>query len=428
MEKIRNLTKGNFAKSVILLTGGAIFAQVITFVVSPIITRIYSPVDYGILTVYNAVLGIVSMMGALSYEEAIPIADDDEKAVNIFSLCIMILLTITIIVSILLFFFGENLLELLNAKEILKYKYFIPIGLFSIGLYIIVSGWAFRKKNFKALAKTKYSQSIVGNVTKIGLGLLSFGPIGLILGRIFAESAGIFDLLRSMVKDDKNILKKINIKTMTYVAKRYIKFPLFSAPTILLISLSTQVPIILMSTIYGSKVVGLYGIAITVTYLPATLVGKSIESVFYGESASLRHENPERIKELSDKLMLKLILLAGIPMLILIAFGPQLFSIVFGAAWREAGIYSRLSTIATFSYFISQPSSAIFIVFEEQTQLFFLNVVKLILVLILFQAIKMMNLDSYAAIFILSLIMAALDFGKYIMAQKILRDAIKTKY
>ena len=320
MEKIRNLTKGNFAKSVILLTGGAIFAQVITFVVSPIITRIYSPVDYGILTVYNAVLGIVSMMGALSYEEAIPIADDDEKAVNIFSLCIMILLTITIIVSILLFFFGENLLELLNAKEILKYKYFIPIGLFSIGLYIIVSGWAFRKKNFKALAKTKYSQSIVGNVTKIGLGLLSFGPIGLILGRIFAESAGIFDLLRSMVKDDKNILKKINIKTMTYVAKRYIKFPLFSAPTILLISLSTQVPIILMSTIYGSKVVGLYGIAITVTYLPATLVGKSIESVFYGESASLRHENPERIKELSDKLMLKLILLAGIPMLILIAY------------------------------------------------------------------------------------------------------------
>lgn len=427
MEKIRNLTKGNFARSVIVLTGGAVFAQVINFIISPIITRIYSPVDYGILTVYNAVLGIVSMMGALTYEQAIPIGDDDERAINIFALCITILTTITIVITALLFFFGENLLGLLNAKTILKYKYFIPIGFFSIGLYMIVTGWAFRKKNFKSIAKTKYSQSIVGNATKIGLGLLSFGPIGLILGRIFAESAGVFNLLSAMIQGDENIFKKINIKTMVYVAKRYVKFPLFSAPTMLLTSLSTQIPIILMSTIYGSKVVGLYGIAITVTYMPATLIGRSIEDVFYGESASLSYKNPIRIKELSDKLMLKLILLAGIPMLILIAFGPQLFSIVFGSVWREAGVYSRLITVATFSYFIFQPSSTIFIVFEEQRQLFFLNIVKLILVAVLFQVIRINNLDSYTAILTLSLIMAILDVFKYLMAQKILNDAINTE-
>lgn len=427
MEKLRELARGNFAKNVIVLTGGAVFAQALNFILSPIITRIYTPSDYGILTIYGAVLGLISMTGALTYEEAIPIAEDDEKAINILSLCFLILTIMTLIVTVVLFFLGESMLGLLNAKEILRYKYFIPVGVFSIGLYMIVSGWAFRKKNFKAIANTSYSQSIAGNATKIGLGVLSFGPVGLILGRIVGESLGVLTLFFPMFKSDKDIFKKINIKTMVWTAKRYRRFPIFSAPTILLSSLSAQVPVILMSTIYGAKIVGLYGIAITVTYLPATLIGKSIQDVFYGESASLSNKNPERIKEISDKLMMKLILLAGVPMLTLILFGPVLFSFVFGSGWRQAGVYSRLITIATFSHFIFQPSGSIFAVFEEQKQYFYLNILKLVLVLILFQVVKFMGLNSYITVFILSLIMAIVEAIKYLMAQKILKDAIENK-
>lgn len=425
MEKLKKLSQGEFARNVAVLTGGAVFAQALNFLISPVITRIYSPSDYGTLTIYNAVLGTISLIGSLTYESAIPIAKDDKKAINLFSLCIIVLSTITTVIAFLLYFFGEGLLGILDAKVITRYKYFIPIGFFAIGFYMVASGWAFRKKDFKTMAKTTYSQSIAGNITKIALGLLYSGPVGLILGRIIGESAGSFTLMISMVRKNLNDFKDISLKEMVWCAKRYIKFPLFSAPTLFLTSLSAQIPTIFMSTIYGEKMIGFYGLAFTVTYLPITLIGKSIQDVFYGESASLSQKNAKRIKELSDKLMIKLIVLAGIPMIILIAFGPQLFSIVFGSMWREAGVYSRLITISTFSYFIFHPISAVFTIFEEQKQFFYLNIIRLILVIILFQIVKVTKLDSYTTVIVLSAVMGVLEFLKYLMAQKILKDSIK---
>lgn len=424
MEKIREAVKGSFAKSVLMLTGGAVFAQAMNFLLSPVITRIYVPEEYGIMIIYNATLGMVSLLGTLTYELAIPIAEDDEKAINVFALCIMVLLGITGLMVGLLFFFGDFVLGLLNASTITEYKYLIPVGFFGIGLYMTASNWAFRRKNFGIIAKTNYSQSIAGNLTKIGLGLLSFGPVGLIIGRIIAESAGVVTLMVSLVKKEAYLFKKISKREIVWAAKRFVKFPLFSAPTVFLTSLSTQVPVILMSSLYGAKVVGFYGLALTVTFLPVTLVGKAVQDVFYGEAASIGRQRPDRIKFLSDKLMKKLVLLAGAPMLVLILFGPFLFATVFGAEWKEAGVYSRILTVYMFSYFIFHPIAAVYLIFEQQKRFFFLNIVKLGFVLIAFQFVKYFSMGSHLAIFIFSMGMAATELIKYIMAQNILKKAI----
>ena len=74
--------------------------------------------------------------------------------------------------------------------------YLIPIGVLFGGSYRIIINWAYRNKDFKSISKTKLTQSIVGNGTKIGLGMFGIGPIGLILGQIFKEGAGIGTLSR----------------------------------------------------------------------------------------------------------------------------------------------------------------------------------------------------------------------------------------
>lgn len=424
MEKIRNLFKSSFGKNVIMITGGTIFAQILTALLSPVITRIYSPKDYGILTVYTAILGMISLLGALSYDYAIPIADDDGKAINILSLCIIILFLFTFILILLLVFFGSNILRLFDADTLLKYKYFIPLGFFATGLYTVFSSWAFRKKDFHSIAKTKYSQSIIGNITKIGLGLVYIGPIGLILGRILGQSAGIGTLAKPLIKSDKDLFKKINKKDILWSAKRYINFPLFSAPTLFLISFSSQIPVIFISNLYGSEIVGFYGLALGITFLPMTLIGKSIQDVFYGEAANIGKSNPQRVKQLSNKLLKKLKLIGLIPMIILVFWGPFLFSFVFGANWYNAGIYSRLLTPFVFSHFIFHPISTVFSIFEQQKKSFILNVIKLIMVLVVFGIAKLFLLDSYLAVLIFSIAMAIIELFKYLLAQKIMNDEI----
>lgn len=166
VKKIKNLYSNffnsSFAKSVMMITSGTIFAQALNTLLSPIITRIYSPEEYGVLTVYTALLGMISLLGALCYDSAIPIADDDEKAINVLALSIAVLLIITSILTLLLFIFGNPILKLFDAEIILKYRYFLSIGFFATGFYTILSKWALRKRDFKAIAATKYNQSIAG--------------------------------------------------------------------------------------------------------------------------------------------------------------------------------------------------------------------------------------------------------------------------
>ncbi|MCC5803218.1 lipopolysaccharide biosynthesis protein [Rossellomorea vietnamensis] len=425
MDSLLNLFKSKFVKSVLLLAGGAAFAQVLNIVLSPVITRIYSPDEYGILILFSALLGMVSSFSSLSYDSSIPIADDDKKAVNVLFLCLIIILLSTSLLTIVIFFFGDFIIRHLDAGTLEEYKYFIPVGFFATGLYTTLSKWSFRGKDFGNLAKTKYSQSIIGNTVKISLGLFSFGPIGLILGRILGESAGSGALVKPLLTIQKNLLKNINIKDIIWSAKRYARFPIYTAPTFFLLSVSGQIPIILIAKIYGQDVVGLYGLALSITFLPMTLIGKSIEDVFYGEAASMGKENPQKIKELSNKILKKLFMIGLVPLIVLTLCGPFLFSLVFGENWYDAGVYSRLITIYVFTHFIFHPISSVFYIFEQQQKPLILNSINLLLVLIVFGLAYKLSLNSYSAVLIFSLAKTLVELLKYILARNMINNEIR---
>lgn len=421
----KNKYKSNFAKSVAMIVGGTVFTQVINTLLTPIISRIYTPEEYGILTVYTALLTMIGFLGALCYDSSIPIADDDEKAVNAIFLCVIILLVLTFFLILLLLFFEDIPLDLFNGENLVRYKYLIPLGFLATGLYTILSKWAFRKQKFDVIATTKYCQSIMGNAIKITLGLLLAGPMGLVLGKILGQSSGIVTLAKLLLKEEKKLLKTVNIKYIVWCAKRYIRFPLYSAPGVFVNNLGSQIPIVFISGMYSAETVGFYGLAKGIAFLPMTIIGQSVQDVFYGEAASVGRSNPARLKEISNMLLRKLILLGSIPMIILIFFGPFLFSLVFGDNWYEAGVYSRLIVIYVFSFFIFQPISVLFMIFEQQSKSFIIDSVKLGLVLLLFWIANKYTLSSYVTIFMYAIVLAVIELARYVIARKIIDKEIK---
>jgi len=425
LKRIRDLFKSTFGKNVIMIAGGTAFAQVLSYMLSPIISRIYTPEDFGVLTVYSAILGMISLLGALSYDSAIPIAENDEEAINVFGLCLLILCISTIGLALVLYLIGKPLLSMLNAEQLLNYRFLLVIGFFLTGLYTIVMSWAFRKRNFKAITKTKFSQSITGNSVKLGLGFLNSGALGLVLGKIFSESAGITTLATPIIKRERHLLQNISKDGIRWVAKRYVKFPLFSAPGLLLVSVSSQLPKIFISSIYGAQIIGLYGFAFTLVYLPMGLIGKAIQDVFYGEAASIGKSDPRRVKELSNKLLKKLIIIGSIPLAAFVLFGPVMFSFVFGSNWFQAGEYARILSIQAFTHLIFHPISTIFGIFERQSTFLVLNVVKLILAFAIFGLTVVLSLNSFMSITLLTVAFSFVELLKFILAQRILDTAIR---
>lgn len=423
---VKNIFKNNFIKSIIMISSGTAFAQVVGMLASPIITRIYPPDEYGMLTLFNSVMAVVGLVGSLKYELTIPIVEDDTDAINSLSLSFFILFFFSLITTTILLIFKESILRLIGAERLLSYWYLIPIGILLTQTYRILTQFAYRNKDFKNITKTMGIQSLIGNVLKIITGSLGFGVIGLLSSKILSESLGATTLAKPLYSV-KDIRDKVSIRRMKWIAKRYIKFPLYQFPSTLVGQFSVNIPVFFLGFLYNSQVVGAFGLANTIVRLPMNLIGRSVSNVFFAEAASIGNSNPDRLKSLSDKLFIRLIFIGLLPLLALLLFGPFMFSFVFGDSWVEAGNFARILSILVFAEFIFSPVSRVFEIYEKQQQILNLNIVKVVLSTVAFGVAHFLSLSQYMTVFLYTIAMSIAYALTYTLAQKYINEAINKK-
>ncbi|MFP4698565.1 MAG: lipopolysaccharide biosynthesis protein [Eubacteriales bacterium] len=422
---IKKLFRSKFAKNIAIIAGGTAFVQVLGFLFSPIITRIYSPDHYGIYTVFYTTLTILVSIGSLHYERAIPIAENEKKAINVLALSFTVLFFVVVITTIGLFLWGNKILSLLNSEELIDYRFLIPLGIAFAGAYRIILQWAYRTKNFRGITRTRASQSILKNLSKVTLGFLNFGPIGLILGHIIGESAGITSLSLPIIKYNEDLLNKINWKEIKQMSKRYIKFPLFSASSNYVYTFGNKVPVIFLTAMFGSSTVGLFGLANSVVHLPLSLIGSSIGQVFYAEAADIGKSNPNRLKVLSSRLIKNLALIGLLPLIALLILGPWLFSIVFGSEWYEAGVYARLIAVMVYFHLLITPFGRIMEIFERQSINLYINIFRVISILSLFLLAQYLNLSSHITVLLYAIIVSINYILLLIIAYLVMNQEIR---
>ncbi|WP_342600226.1 oligosaccharide flippase family protein [Psychrobacillus sp. FSL H8-0483] len=425
MKEIKKSKKNSFFKNVLIITGGTATAQLINTLLTPVITRIYSPEEFGILTVYLAILGIIAITGSLKFDLGIAIAEDDEKAINVVALSIIVLVMYVSSITLILYFWGDNLLELFSSTVIIKYKFLIPLGILFTGLYNIFTQWALRNRNYNSISKTKLNQSLIQNIFTISFGLFHLGPIGLILGNIFGQSSGIGTLSAPLIKEDKYLFNKINIKYILWCAKRYVRFPLYTAPSQFLNIAGLQLPILFMTSLFGSSVVGFYGLANIIVSLPINLIGRSVSDVFYGEAARIGRTSPNDLKKISNNLFKKLILIGLIPLIILLMFGPSLFAFVFGQEWYTSGVYARIIAFLIFARLAFTPITRVFSIYEKQKDELFLDIFRIIMVLLVFALSKIFLLNSYGFVGLYTIAMSIVYIIGFLWARKVINDEVK---
>lgn len=423
IKKIFNqISKVDIVKNIILIAGGTAFAQLVSILTSPILTRIYSPGEFGVLTIYTSILGLFAGSESLRYEIAIPIADDDEFSINVMTLSFMVLTFNTVLFTLVLMFFGKNIVALNN---IMQYRFFIPIGFMLYGVYQIFMMWNYRKKNYKSISRTKVSQSISSSIAKICFGIFKSGPVGLIIGKIIGESAGITTLSKQLIISEKKLLKSIKWNKIIEAAKRYIEFPLYSLPSTFLSKFATQLPILYIAYAFGDTAVGFFGFAFSIVSLPMTLVGISVGDVFYGEAVAIAKSDPQRLRILSKKIFGKLVLIGMIPLFVLLMFAPFLFKLVFGSQWYTAGQYARILAFLSFAQLVFQPVSRVYEIYEKQKDVFLITLLRIAAVSMIFIVSTFVKLKIEVVILLYVIVMFIIYAITYLRANKIINEQIK---
>ena len=132
--------------------------------------------------------------------------------------------------------------------------------------------------------------------------------------------------------------------------KENLDFPKYSLPASILNVLSSQSPVIILKILYGDSIAGIYALVNRIMGAPSLLISNSTAEV-YREKASKLYNIKGNCEDLFVKTFKGLFFIGAIPFIIVIAFGPNLFSMIFSSEWIESGYFARYLAIFFFLRF-----------------------------------------------------------------------------
>jgi len=401
--------KSEFSRNVLTLMTGTTIAQAIPIAISPILTRIYTPEDFGVFALFIAITAIFGSIANGRYELAIMLPKKDEDAINIFALGFIITSAISLFLLILVIVFNDYFTKLLNNDDISLWLYFVPIAVFFIGIWNILNYFNNRKKQYKDIAKATIIKSIVTAIVQLSVGFIKQGATGLISGQILSQLFANTKLLSNIIKD-KVLLSKISKLKIIALAKRYKDFPKFSMWAIFANTLSQNLTNILISSFYSIATLGFYSLVQRVLGMPASLIGGSIGQVFFQQATKEKQQTGKAIKTFNSTM--KKLIIIGLPSFgILFFIVEHLFAFVFGEEWRIAGIYAQIVIPLFFIRFIVATVSAIDTIMERQNIYLLFNIVLLTVGVLIILLFKNYQFEFFLNIFALSMGLIYLVYG-----------------
>ena len=354
--------KSDFTRNVLTLLTGTTVAQAIPIAISPVLTRIYTPADFGIVALFMAIVASFGSIVSARYELAIMLPKKEEDAINIFALSLIINAAISLFLFLTVLIFDDKISALLGNKEIKFWLYFAPFTIFFVGLFNSLNNYNTRLKNYKDIAKSKVLKSIVLASMQLIVGFIKQGAAGLVSGQILAQMAANLKLLKNIIAN-KKLLSKISFASVKLQAKKYIKFPKYSLGGVIASSMSVHFIEILISSFFSVATLGFYALVQRILGLPSSLIGGSIGQVFFQEATEEKHKNGNAI-DIYKKTFKKLAFLGFVFFVVLFFTVEDIFTIVFGKDWAIAGVYAKIVIPLFFIRFIYVSLSSIYDIFD----------------------------------------------------------------
>lgn len=362
---------------------GTGLAQAIPIAISPILTRLFTPEDFGVFAIYVAIVSIVSIVVTGRYEMAVLLPKNDRDAFHIVALSILVTLAISLLFLILILVFNTNIVAFIGNSKIANWLYWMPLSTMLVGIYSSISYWNIRKAQYRRLATGRIIQTASTTLVQLSAGLTKIGSIGLVIGQITGQFLATLIVAKSTSRNDRSMKDGLNKNRLIILAKKYKKFPMYLIVAQGLNTASSQAPIIFLGSIFGMVTAGHYGLIQRVMGAPMVLVASAIGEVFRQE-ASHAYRETGNCRKIYIATFVRLVALSIVPFGILFFSAPFLFEFIFGESWRIAGEYTQILIPLYFFQFITTPITHLPLFAEKHLTDFLWQLTLFLLVILVF--------------------------------------------
>lgn len=345
-------SKSEFSRNVSSQILGTGMAQVLPFLATPLLTRLFTEEDFALYTSFFAVASIFAVAVGGKYHLAIVLPKAEEDARKVFVLSIYLTIAYALVTALFLPFFHRFFPD--DLKDVL---YYVPLYVLFFGIWSSYINASIRHKTFTTNAIAKVLQAMGYIVAAIGLGLSKAVTFGLVIAKIMGTVVSWLFLSNKSPMNFK-VMRFAELKEM---ARTYIDYPKFGIWPSFLNTISLQALVLILGKFYTIDDLGYFGLTFMVLSAPLTLIGNSYKDVFYQKMASLMNDRRYGEALTFFRKSAAALLVMGIPIcLILYFFGEPLFGFVFGEKWRRSGIFAAILAFSFAAKLVVSPLSSIF--------------------------------------------------------------------
>ncbi len=360
--------KSKFVSNTAILAMGTAIAQGITFIVTPILTRLYSPEQFGVLSLYMVVFSIASIGSCFSYEPSIMLPEDETEAMKLLIACLGLTIIMAGLSCIIFLLIKSKLTYFFHGADLNAMVLWIPLTFFTVGVFQSFNYWNTRNKRFMNLFASKIWQVGATAAVQAGGGIMiGAGTNILIWGQILGQFVGSFVLAYDTIKSKLKLIGNTLLKPfeLTPLLRRYKNFPLYSSWGSLMNMAAFQCVPILFFNFFGPAAAGFYFLSSRLVGIPMSLAGNAVGQVLF-QRTSEEIAQGHSISKLVSKVIGHSILIWVPFFLILSLIAPTAFSIFFGAKWKIAGYYVQGFAPLFLLQLITSPVSVILLVLNKQ--------------------------------------------------------------
>ncbi len=365
--------KNDFAKNVLTLFSWNSLAQAVTLLSIPILTRIYTPEEFGAVALFIGIVNVFAVASNGQYDLAIVLPKRNGQAFHLMVGSIIISLIFSLLTLILVAVFFDRLTGFFDSIVYRKIIWLLPLAVFLVGSHKSLISWFNRSRSYRIIGVNRLIQNSGQTGVRFGRDFFKNGHWGLVVGFIAGEFISWVIIALQILKKEFWRFKYLSVKSFVKSFREYFNFPLFLMPMGVLNSFATYLLVFALSLVTSSTIVGHYERAWRVVKLPLSLISSSFGSVFYEKMNHTLNRRKFYLLSYFGNLGLALIILFPIAI-----WGEAIFSFVLGHDWVVAGHIARIILPITIFGFATECVSTVFSVIKKNQILLIWQIVYLV--------------------------------------------------
>jgi len=352
--------KHRFIRALSVLVAGSAVSSVILLCITPILTRLYTPEDFGVLSIFTSILYVLMIIVSFRYEAALVLPKKKNAALAL----LFIANASTFIVAglVILLLILTPFTTWIGIGETHSFFWILGLSLLFVGIFQSMNNWALRYEQYDIINRAKISMNTGQGFGQLLFGFLNMGVIGLLLGEMLGRLTGMMQYIRYYRKD-LLASQKTSLQQMKEMVIRYKKFPLVSSISNVIYSVAVNLPPLFLAAYFDVATAGFYYLAQKILTVPENLVGFSATQVYLSQAAKMMQDGQDLKKHCLETVK-HLFVIAFVIIVSIDIFAPIGFTFFFGHGWDTTVTFIQILSLMYFTKMVLQPINGVFQVCE----------------------------------------------------------------